>query len=131
MIIQNFSDFHQGFCLACADAGVISMCFEIINQIDAANSNWEEKHEDSRQLVAAIIENSIAILNNISRRLRDGELFANHEETLLYFAKEKVRTIAAPSLLTLAYLVDETTNHLILADETLLSFIITLLNEAW
>ena len=131
VIIQNFSDFHQGFCLACADAGVISMCFEIINQIDAANSNWEEKHEDSRQLVAAIIENSIAILNNISRRLRDGELFANHEETLLYFAKKKVRTIAAPSLLTLAYLVDETTNHLILADETLLSFIITLLNEAW
>ena len=106
------------------------MCFEIIKQIDAANSNWEEEDEDSRQLIA-IIENSIAILNNISRRLRDRELFANREERLLYFAKKKVRTIAAPSLLTLAYLVDENTNRLILAEETLLSFIITLLDEAW
>ena len=129
-IILNFSYCHQGFCSACAGAGIISMCFEIIKQIDAANSNWEEEDKDSRQLIA-IIENSIAILNNISRRLRDRELFANREETLLYFAKKKVRTIAAPSLLTLAYLVDENTNRLILAEETLLSFIITLLDEAW
>ena len=46
-------------------------------------------------------------------------------------AKKKVREIAAHSLLTLAYLVDENTNHLILAEETLLGFIITLLDEAW
>ena len=50
---------------------------------------------------------------------------------MLYFAKKKVPAIAAESLLTLAYLVDENTNHLILADENLLSFIITLLDEAW
>ena len=128
VVILNFSDSHQGFCSACADAGVISMCFENAKQLDAANSNWEEEH--SRELVM-IIEVSIAILHNISRRLRNCELFANREQTLLYFAKKKVRTIAAPSLLTLAYLVDENTNHLILADETLLSFIITLLDEAW
>ena len=50
---------------------------------------------------------------------------------MLYFAKKKVPAIAAESLLTLAYLVDENTNHLISADENLLSFIITLLDEAW
>ena len=55
----------------------------------------------------------------------------NREQTLLYFAKKKVPAIAAESLLTLAYLVDENTNHLILADENLLSFIIILLNLAW
>ena len=131
VIIQNFSDFHQGFCSACADAGVISMCFEIIKQIDDAHSNWEEEHEDSRQLAAAIIKSAIAILHNISRRLRNRELFADREETLVDFAKKKVRTIAASSLLTLAYLVDENTNHLILADKRLLTFIITLLDEAW
>ena len=130
VVILNFSDFHQGFCSACADAGVISMCFGIIKHIDAANSNWEEEHEDSRQLVA-IIENSIGILHNISRRLRNRKLFANREQTLLHFAKTKVRTIAALSLLTLAYLVDENTNHLISADKNLLRFIITLLDEAW
>ncbi|XP_073253471.1 uncharacterized protein [Porites lutea] len=126
--IQNFSDFHQGFCSACAGAGIISICFEFVKQIDAENSNWEEEDEDS-QLVT-IIDNSIGILHNISRRLRDRELFANREQTLLYFAKKKVPTIAAESLLTLAYLVDENTNHLILADKNLLSFIITLLDEA-
>ena len=124
--IQNFSDFHQGFCSACAGAGVISMCFEIIKRIDAENSNWEEK--DSR--LVAIIDCSLGILHNISRRLRDRELFANRERTLLDFAKKNVPAIAATSLLTLAYLVDENTNHLILADENVLSFIITLLDGA-
>ena len=127
--IQNFSDFHQGFCSACAGAGIISMCFEIVKQIDAENSNWEEEDEDSE--LVTIIDVSIGILHNISRRLRDRELFANREQTLLYFAKKKVPAIAAESLLTLAYLVDENTNHLISADENLLSFIITLLDEAW
>ena len=127
--IQNFSDFHQGFCSACAVAGIISMCFEIVKQIDAENSNWEE--EDGHSQLVTIIDNSIGILYNISRRLRDRELFANRQETLLYFAKKKKKEIAAVSLLTLAYLVDEHTNHLIFADKNLLSFIITLLDEAW
>ena len=127
--IQGFSDFHQGFCSACAGASVISMCFEIIKQIDAENSNWEEEDEDSE--LVTILEISLGILHNISRRLRDRELFANRERTLLDFAKKNVPAIAATSLLTLAYLVDENTNHLILADENLLSFIITLLDEAW
>ena len=127
--ILNFADFHQGFCSACAGAGIISMCFEIVKQIDAENSNWEEEDEDSE--LVTIIDNSIGILHNISRRLRDRELFANREQTLLYFAKKKDREIAAISLLTLAYLVDENTNHLISADRKLLRFIITLLDEAW
>ena len=127
--MQNFSDFHQGFCSECASAGVISMCFEIIKRIDAENPSWEEEDEDSE--LVTIIDNSIGILHNISRRLRDRQLFANREQTLLYFAKKDVPAIAAESLLTLAYLVDENTNHLILADENLLSFIITLLDEAW
>ena len=124
--IHSLSDFHQGFCSACAGAGIISMCFEIAKQIDAENPNWEE---ENWKLVATI-QSFLGILHNILRRLRDRELFANREQTLLYFAKKKVPAIAAESLLTLAYLVDENTNHLILADENLLSFIITLLDGA-
>ena len=127
MAILNFADFHQGFCSACAGAGIISMCFEIVKQIDTENPNWEEENWK----LVAIIQSFLGILYNISRRLSDRELFANREQTLLYFAKKKVPAIAAESLLTLAYLVDENTNHLILADENLLSFIITLLDEAW
>ena len=125
-VIVGFSDFHQGFCSACADAGVISMCFENIKRIDAENPNWEEKYN-----VTELILNSIGILHNILWRLRDRELFANREQTLLHFAKTKVRTIAALSLLTLAYVVDENTNHLISVDKNLLRFIIILLDEAW
>ena len=126
-ILQNFSDFHNGFCSACASAGIITMCLENIKRIDAKNSNCR----DASRPLLEIIEICIGILHNISRRLRDSELFANSEETLLYFAKIKVPAIAALSLLCLAYLVNEETNHLILADENLLSFIVTLLNEAW
>ena len=125
--IHNLADFHQGFCSACADAGVISMCFEKAEQIDAENPNWEEENWK----LVTIIRSSLGILHNISRRLRDRELFANREETLLYFAKKTDRKIAALSMLTLAYLVDENTNHLISADKNLLKFIITLLDEAW
>ena len=125
--MHNFSDFHQGFCSACAGAGIISMCFEIAEQIVAEHPNWEE----ANWKLVSIIESSLAILYNISRRLRDRELFANRERTLLDFAKKKNEEIAAESLLTLAYLVDENTNHLILADENLLSFIIILLDGAW
>ena len=127
--IQNFADFHQGFCSACVNAGVISMCLENVKRIDAENLNWEEGDEDSELVI--IIDNCLGILYNISQRFKTRDLFPNSLETLLYLAKKKVREIAAHSLLTLAYLVDENTNHLILAEETLLSFIITLLDEAW
>ena len=125
--IHNFSDFHQGFCSACAAAGVISMCFENAEQIDAENS----KREEENGKLVTILKSFLGILHNISRRLRDRELFANREQTLLHFARKKHPKIAALSLLTLAYLVDENTNHLISADENLLSFIIMLLNLAW
>ena len=127
--IQNFADFHQGFCSACVNAGVISMCLENVKRIDAENLNWEEGDEDSEPVI--IIDNCLGILYNISERFKNRHLFANSLETLLCLAKKNVREIAAHSLLTLAYLVDENTNHLILAEETLLSFIITLLDEAW
>ena len=125
--IHNFSDFHQGFCSACAAAGVISMCFENAEQIDAENS----KREEENGKLVTILRSFLGILHNISRRLRDRELFANREQTLLHFARKKDPKIAALSLLALAYLVDENTNYLILADENLLSFIIILLNLAW
>ena len=127
--IQNFADFHQGFCSACVNEGVISMCLENVKRIDAENLNWEEGDEDSEPVI--IIDNCLGILYNISQRFKNRDLFANSLETLVCLAKKKVREIAAHSLLTLAYLVDENTNHLILAEETLLGFIITLLDEAW
>ena len=57
--------------------------------------------------------------------------FLTVKKTLLYFAKVKNTQVAPLALLCLAYLVNEDTNHLIAADENLLCFIITLLNEAY
>ena len=124
--IQNIAYFHTGFCLACANAGVILMCLENITRIDAENPNWEQNNGKLVELTALFT----AILHNISRRLRDRELFANSEKTLLYFAKKKVAEIAASSLFALAYSVDEKTNDQISADEELLHFIIKLLDKA-
>ena len=127
--IQWFSDIHQGFCLSCATAGVIPMCLKNVKMFDDQNANWENGNEDSVCTVL-IIYRCVGIVHNIARRLRDREFFANCEETLLSFAKVKVPKIAVASLLCLAYLVDEETNHLILADEYLLSFIVTMLTDA-
>ena len=124
--IQWFSDFHQSFCLSCTTAGVIPMCLKNVKRIDAESLNWKNGDEET----ARLIYRCVGILHNIARRLRDREFFANSEETLLHFAKVKVTSVAVASLLCLAYLVDEETNHLILADENLLSLIITMLNEA-
>ena len=67
--IHNFSDFHQGFCSACAAAGVISMCFENAEQIDAENS----KREEENGKLVTILRSFLGILHNISRRLRESE----------------------------------------------------------
>ena len=127
--IQNFADFHEGFCLASAQAGVVPMCLENIVRLDRENDNWQNGDEESEPL--QLIDSCLGILHNISRRLRNRELFPDSEKTLLYFAKVKNTGVAATALLCLAYLVNEDTNHLISADENLLCFIITMLNEAY
>ena len=127
--IQNFTDFHDGFCLASAQDGVVLTCMENIERIDQENDDWQSEDEES--VIFQILETCISILHNISRRLRDRQWFANSDETLVYFAKVKVAGIAAPALLCLAYLVNEETNHLISADKDLLRFIIRMLDEAW
>ena len=127
--IQNFTDFHDGFCLASAQDGVVLTCMENIKRIEQENDDWQSEDEESETF--EILEMCIGILHNISRRLRDRQWFANSDETLVYFAKVKVAGIAAPALLCLAYLVNEETNHLISADKDLLRFITTMLDEAW
>ncbi|KAJ7387414.1 Vacuolar protein sorting-associated protein 33A [Desmophyllum pertusum] len=127
--MQNFADFHNGFCRESAKAGVVSMCLENITRIDRENYNWESGDDDSEPF--QIIETCLGILHNISRRLKDRDLFVNSEETLLYFAKLKARGVAVTALLCLGYLVNEDTNHLISADESLLQFIVTMIDEAW
>ena len=131
--IQNFTDIHDGFCSACAKADVIPMCLENIQRVDAEVPEWDNRpdNQDEELKELHIIDTCLGILHNISRRLKDPELFSNSEEILVRFAKVKKHSIAAASLLCLAYLVNEDNNHLILADENLLGFIITMLNEAW
>ena len=123
--IQNFADFHDGFCSASAQAGVVPMCLENIVRLDRENDNWQSGDEESEPI--QLIDTCLGILHNISRRLRDRELFVDSEKTLLHFAKVKNSGVAATALLCLAYLVNEDTNHLISADENLLCFIITML----
>ena len=129
LTIITFTYLHDGFCSASAQAGVVPMCLENIVRLDRENGNWQSGDDKSKPV--HLISCCLAILQNISRRLRDRELFVDSEETLLYFAKVKKTKIAASALLCLAYLVNEETNHLISADENLLCFIITLLNEAY
>ena len=130
--IHCFTDFHEGFCSACAKASVIPMCLENIQRVDAEAPEWDNRpdNQDEESKELHIIDSCLGILHNISRRLRDPELFSNSEGILFRFAKVKKHSVAAASLLCLAYLVNEENNHLISADENLLTFI-AMLNEAW
>ena len=105
------------------------MCLENIVRLDRENDDWQSDDEESEPPL--LIFNCLGILHNISRRLRDRELFANNEKTLLYFAKVENTGVAVTALLCLAYLVNEVTNHLISANENLLCFIIAMLNKAY
>ena len=126
----NFSDLHEGFCWECTQEDVVPMCLENLDRLDSEYDNWQSGDEESEPL--RLIKFSIGILHNISRQLRDRDFFPpSSEKTLLYFAKVKNKKIALLALLCLAYLVNEDTNHLISADETLLCFIITMLNKAY
>ena len=104
------------------------MCLENVVRLDRENNNWQS---GDKVEPVQLIKICLGILHNLSRRLRDRELFVDSEETLLYFAKVKETKIAASALLCLAYLVNEDTNHLISADENLLCFLITMLNKAY
>ena len=121
--ILNFTDLNDGFCTASAKAGVVPMCLKNIVRLDRKNENWLSGDSD-------LIVICLGILHNISRRLRDRQLFPDSEKTLLYFAKVTNSEAAVLALLCLAYLVNEETNHLISADKNLLCIIITMLHEA-
>ena len=129
IMLLNFTDKLDSFCLESAKAGIVTMCLENITRIDQETDDWQDEDEESETI--RILQICTGILHNISRRLRDRQWFANSDETMLYFAKVKVERVAASALLCLAYLVNEETNHLISADQDLLRLIITMLDEAW
>ncbi|XP_078360963.1 uncharacterized protein LOC144645308 [Oculina patagonica] len=122
--LHNLSDKTDAFCSASAKAGVVPLCLENIIRL-RENGNWQNEFRSVQ-----LIDSCLGILYNISRRLRDRELFANSEETLLYFAKVNNENIATEALLCLGYLVNEETNHLISADLELLVCIVTKLYGA-
>jgi len=63
------------------------MCLENIVRLDRENDNWQSGDHESGPL--KFIHTCLGILHNISRRLRDRELFADSEKTLFHFAKVK------------------------------------------
>ena len=127
--IQNFADLDDDFCLESVEEEVVPMCLDNIERLDREYDDWQSGDDESEPL--QLIDTCLGILHNISRRLSDWELFTGREKTLLYFAKAKNTGVAATALLCLAYQVNEETSHLISADESLLCFIITMLNDAY
>ena len=92
--MHNITDFHDGFCSASGQAGVVPMCLENIVRLDRENDNWQSGGKESEPL--QLIGHCLGILHNISRRLRDRELFPDSEETLLYFAMVKNTQVVWP-----------------------------------
>ena len=83
--MHSITDFHDGFCSASGQAGVVPMCLENIVRLDRENYNWESGDKESKPL--QLIGHCLGILHNISRRLRDRELFPDCEKNIALFCQ--------------------------------------------
>lgn len=139
--ILNFTDFHDAFCEACGNAGLIREYLELLEQLKKCTPEFEdqttpltdaEDKDTNFSRKGSLIFEVLGVLHNISKRISLKKHFDNGNavETLLSFFRTKFPVYRMTSLLTLAYLVDEKNNHLIMASEEPIKDILKLLDKA-
>ena len=134
--IQNFADTHDAFCLACGKTGMIPLYVEMCEEIVADGTDADTGKVTLSKKELRILEVALSVVYNLSRRPGNKVHFrgCNAVVTLLRFSKLAKSSagfaIPAVALLTLAYLIDEESNRLIMTDGSLIQFLISLLNKA-
>lgn len=139
--ILNFTDFHDAFCVACGNAGLIREYLELLEQLKKCTPEFEvhttsltsaEDKDSNFSRKGSLIFEVLGVLHNLSKRISLKKHFddGNAVETLLSFFRTKFPVYRMTSLLTLAYLVDEKNNHLIMASEEPIKDILKLLDKA-
>ncbi|KAL9971693.1 hypothetical protein ACROYT_G017892 [Oculina patagonica] len=133
LVIQNFAEFHEQFCVTCAtETGVISLCLESSKQLESMLKTLDEQGGLRPVRAIRVLGCCFNILYNMARKTEEVKPAVDYQakETLVYFAKSDIPIVAPLALLSLAYVVDEESNQLVVADEEILVTLTFLLKKA-
>ena len=134
LVIQNFAEFHKQFCVACAKTTeVVSLCLMQSRQVEDVFTTTQAEGSGRPVRAIRILGCCFNILSNLARKtdLVKANVDFEGKETLVYFAKSDIAIVSPLALLSLAYVVDEESNHLILAAEEILGALTSLLQKAF
>ncbi|XP_058953289.2 myosin-7 [Pocillopora verrucosa] len=137
--LLNYSDLHDEFCLECNEVGMVQLFVEMSKELqDSIPHNVKYVEPKTQRLKkftvrGKMLSRSLGTLHNFSKRVPTRANFASAQAVnslLLPLLKAEITFYSAKSLLILAYLIDEQNNHLIMADEEPINFLIRLLRKA-
>ncbi|XP_015780019.1 PREDICTED: uncharacterized protein LOC107357901 [Acropora digitifera] len=139
--ILNFSDLHDKFCEACGEAGLVEECLKLLRGVKMCTHdfsdtwtilNGPEGTDDRFSEVGTIGFIVLGVLHNMLKSLKTNEYFdsCGAVEILLSFYRTQFPEYRMAALLCLAYLVDEKNNHLIMATEEPINYLLELLKDA-
>ena len=134
LVIQNFAEFHKQFCVACAKTTeVVSLCLMQSRQVEDVFTTTQAEGSGRPVRAIRILGCCFNILYNLARKtdLVKANVDFEGKETLVYFAKSDIAIVSPLALLSLAYVVDEESNHLILAAEEILGAFTSLLQKTF
>ena len=134
LVIQNFAEFHIQFCVACTTTTpVVSLCLIKSKQVEVVFKTVASDESGRPVRAIRILGCCFNILYNLARKteLVKTEVDYEGKETLVHFAKSEIAIVSPLALLSLAYVVDEESNHLILAAEEILGALTSLLQKAY
>ena len=134
LVIQNFAEFHKEFCVTCAKTTeVVSLCLMQSRQVEDVFTTTQAEGSGRPVRAIRILGCCFNILYNLARKtnLVKANVDFEGKETLVYFAKSDIAIVSPLALLSLAYVVDEESNHLILAAEEILGALTSLLQKAF
>ena len=133
LVIQNFAEFHEQFCVTCArKTGIISLCLENSKLLESTLKTLDDQGSQRPVPAIRVLGCCFNILYNMARKTEEVKPAVDFEakETLLYFAKSDIPIVAPLAFLSLAYVVDEESNQLIVAAEEILETLTSLLKKA-
>ena len=133
LVIQNFAEFHEPFCEVCTSkTGVVSLCLLKSKQVEDVFKSVSSDGSNRPVRAIRILGCCFNILYNLARKTELVKTKVDYEgkETLVYFAKSDIAIVSPLALLSLAYVVNEESNHLVLAAEEILGALTSILQKA-
>ncbi|XP_078363775.1 uncharacterized protein LOC144647991 [Oculina patagonica] len=139
MITLNYSDLNDGFCIALGNAGVVPPYIGLIDKMKDCTADHKQYVDSKTQALTKktprgkIFSRLIGTMHNLSRRVQCRKHFRACKTTmqvLVPITKDKVANFASKALLTVAYIVDEENNKVIMANAEPVKLLIYLNGEA-